>query len=251
MNKKYDFSCIKHLIFDLGGVLFYDELVVQCYYFNVYSKLTEFSNISEEFFFEKRKLMYKKHGDNWVKLLLKDLVGNIQTTKIISFAWQQVLNNFSNLFIPYPQIHNFLKKLEKKYTLFIVANQPKEALCVLKNLNLEKYFQEIYIDAFEGVSKPEITIFQKLLDKNCISPNSIAVIGDRLDNDIIPAKKLGMLAVKLSIKPKKFNVSQINNSFSSICFKNLSQNWHRLNTADIGYYTFYSHKELQKALLTI
>lgn len=43
--------------------------------------------------------------------------------------------------------------------------------------------------------KPDIRIFEYALDKaNCI-PQDACMIGDRLDNDILPAKSLGMKTV--------------------------------------------------------
>ena len=43
--------------------------------------------------------------------------------------------------------------------------------------------------------KPDIRIFEYALDKaNCI-PQEACMIGDRLDNDILPAKSLGMKTV--------------------------------------------------------
>ena len=43
-----------------------------------------------------------------------------------------------------------------------------------------------------GIAKPDPTIFRLALEQaNCAAENAV-MIGDRLDNDIIPAKQLGM-----------------------------------------------------------
>ena len=49
--------------------------------------------------------------------------------------------------------------------------------------------------AEEGVEKPNPRIFQIALERaNCLPENAV-MVGDRLDNDIIPAKELGMKTI--------------------------------------------------------
>lgn len=53
----------------------------------------------------------------------------------------------------------------------------------------------VIASAEEGVAKPGKRIFLRALDRaECISENAF-MIGDRLDNDIEPAKKLGMKTI--------------------------------------------------------
>jgi FMN phosphatase YigB (HAD superfamily) len=56
--------------------------------------------------------------------------------------------------------------------------------------------QECSFDTFEvGIAKPDLRIFQTALSQaNCNSENAV-MIGDRLDNEIYPAKKLGMKTI--------------------------------------------------------
>ena len=50
-----------------------------------------------------------------------------------------------------------------------------------------------YIKA--GCAKPDLKIFTAALNKAGCAPADAVMIGDRLDNDIIPARKLGMKTV--------------------------------------------------------
>ena len=51
--------------------------------------------------------------------------------------------------------------------------------------------------AEEGVSKPDRRIFDIALSRAGCKPENAVMIGDRLDNDIAPAKKLGMKTVRV------------------------------------------------------
>ena len=58
-----------------------------------------------------------------------------------------------------------------------------------------KYIQLVIASAEEGVAKPDKRIFEIALERSMCSPNGAVMIGDRIDNDIIPAKKMGMATI--------------------------------------------------------
>ena len=49
--------------------------------------------------------------------------------------------------------------------------------------------------AEEGVAKPDERIFEIALNRAGCNPIEAAMIGDRLDNDIVPANALGMYTI--------------------------------------------------------
>lgn len=58
-----------------------------------------------------------------------------------------------------------------------------------------KYIQLVIASAEEGVAKPDKRIFEIALERSMCSPTEAVMIGDRIDNDIIPAKKMGMATI--------------------------------------------------------
>ena len=57
------------------------------------------------------------------------------------------------------------------------------------------YIDLIIASAEEGVSKPDLRIFEIALQRSSCPPEQAVMIGDRMDNDILPAKSLGMRTV--------------------------------------------------------
>ena len=49
--------------------------------------------------------------------------------------------------------------------------------------------------AEEGVAKPDRRIFDIALERSGCKPENAVMIGDRVDNDILPAKAVGMKTV--------------------------------------------------------
>lgn len=97
---------------------------------------------------------------------------------------------------PYANTESVLKRLSVKgYHLGVIANQRLGTKDRLSNWGLLKYFDIVLASAEEGISKPDIEIFHRALTAAKCVPDNAVMIGDRLDNDIAPAKKVGMKTV--------------------------------------------------------
>lgn len=95
----------------------------------------------------------------------------------------------------FSEAEDCLKQLSKKYKIGIIANQDFGCEERLKQIGLLKYIDLVIASAEEGVAKPALRIFEIALGKaNCKAENAV-MVGDRLDNDIAPANKIGMKTV--------------------------------------------------------
>lgn len=93
---------------------------------------------------------------------------------------------------PYPGAGALLAALAACYRLGVIANQSFGAEERLKNWGLRDYFEIVCSSAELGVSKPNPRIFEIALETARAMPGDCFMIGDRLDNDVAPAKRLGM-----------------------------------------------------------
>ena len=81
----------------------------------------------------------------------------------------------------------------------IAGNQPPTAKAALESFGLDTDL--ITTSAELGVDKPSAAFFQKMLDLAKLRPEETAYVGDRVDNDVIPAKAAGMTAIFLERGP--------------------------------------------------
>lgn len=96
----------------------------------------------------------------------------------------------------YPDAEPCLRRLHTLgYRIGIAGNQPKGAVAALEALDLSTDF--IAVSAILGVTKPSATFFEKVADMSGVAAREIAYVGDRLDNDILPARAAGMAAIFL------------------------------------------------------
>lgn len=95
----------------------------------------------------------------------------------------------------YPEAEEVLRELSERYHIGIIANQNLGSEERLEKLGLLKYIDLVIASAEEGVAKPDLRIFQIALDRANCKPEEAVMVGDRIDNDILPANKIGMKTV--------------------------------------------------------
>ena len=95
----------------------------------------------------------------------------------------------------YDAAYSVITGLYGKYKLGIIANQSLGTQERIDKWGIGKYFDVVVASAEAGCAKPDLRIFQMALQKAKCEPNEAVMVGDRLDNDIVPAKELGMKTV--------------------------------------------------------
>jgi putative hydrolase of the HAD superfamily len=97
----------------------------------------------------------------------------------------------------YPQATPLLERLSRRYRLAVIANQSLGAEERLEHYGILRYFDFVINSAVVGLHKPDPRIFLLALEKAGCAPREAVMIGDRPDNDIYPAKLLGMHTIRV------------------------------------------------------
>lgn len=116
-------------------------------------------------------------------------------TLIDKYGFKEVAPYRTELETLYNEASAVIKALSQKYELGIIANQLDGLKERLETFDLLQYFKYIISSWDVKIMKPDIRIFEYALDKVNCRPQEACMIGDRLDNDILPAKSLGMKTV--------------------------------------------------------
>lgn len=170
-------SDIKWLFFDVGSTLMNEEKA----YLHRLHDVADAVNEPFEKIYEMAISFYKqnKKGD----LEVMDFYG------LPRFKWYKEDEEL------YPDTVEVLDALSKKYKIGVIANQSLGTAARLEEKGILKYINLVIASAEEGVSKPDKKIFEIALKRaNCNAENAV-MIGDRIDNDIVPAKKMNMKTV--------------------------------------------------------
>src|SRR4051794_28906047 len=79
--------------------------------------------------------------------------------------------------------------------LGLAANQPSAALDRLDRAGIGRYLHHREVSGMHGFSKPDPRLFLRACEDFGVRPDACVMVGDRIDNDIVPAKWLGMHAI--------------------------------------------------------
>ncbi len=97
-----------------------------------------------------------------------------------------------------PDIDGLLRRLRRRgLKLGIVANQPETARERLARAGIGELFEYQGLSALTGLRKPDPRAFLAAAEALGVTPPVCIMVGDRIDNDIAPAKALGMAAIQL------------------------------------------------------
>lgn len=95
----------------------------------------------------------------------------------------------------YPQAAKCLAGLHERYSIGIIANQVRETRERLRRLGIAPHIDLLAASDEVGIAKPDPEIFLYALRRAGISAQCAVMIGDRIDNDIRPAKALGFQTI--------------------------------------------------------
>lgn len=95
-----------------------------------------------------------------------------------------------------PGIAELVRRLQTRgLRLGLAANQPASAVLDLDRLGLGQYFSHREVSGHHGYHKPDTRLFVRACEDLDVTPAETVMVGDRIDNDIFPAKLLGMTTV--------------------------------------------------------
>jgi HAD superfamily hydrolase (TIGR01509 family) len=97
----------------------------------------------------------------------------------------------------YPDALGCLTELRARGVLVgVVGNTPREF-----EDDMRKHADFVGSSASWGVEKPAPAFFERIVAETGVDPGEIAYVGDRVDNDVVPALAAGMVAVHLRRGP--------------------------------------------------
>ncbi len=99
--------------------------------------------------------------------------------------------------IPIPGFTELAKELrDRGIRLACLSNWDGRLYAILKAWQLDQFFDQVYSACTVGYLKPHPESFLHVLRDFNVSPQEALMIGDSLEDDVLPAKALGMKAIQ-------------------------------------------------------
>jgi putative hydrolase of the HAD superfamily len=164
---------------------------------------------------------YSRHFDDLVKAIMGHYEPKIITMGIITYH-----NVKFALLRPYPDTIKTLIELKKMglklgvITDGITIKQWEKLI----RLGIVDFFDTVITSEEFGLGKPNVEFFEYGLKKMKLNAVETAYIGDRIDKDVVPAKKVGMHTIRIlkgKYKNMKLYDETANNNIEDYSVNNL------------------------------
>lgn len=165
---------------------------------NQYERLNEslYQLPKEEYV--QRFIELDNHGYVWKDKVYKQLIREFSIQGITcEELLEDYLNNFKENCVPFPNVLETLERLKQNNFLIGMITNGKGQFQMdnMKALEIDKYIDTILISDWEGVKKPDPTIFRRACERLKVDPEECVFIGDHPKNDVKAAKEVGMKGV--------------------------------------------------------
>ena len=185
------------IFFDIGNVLVSDDPSGLFIYRGLYERLGGAARMTPEEFFDSRTRHVAAGGHLWsyTRACLSD--GDFaefqeEIRRRLYSRWEQTSPEL-------PGMADALRRVAREYRIGIIANQPPEIEGVLRKRGLWELFEVHGVSGNLGKEKPDRGIFDWALERAGVGPAEALMVGDRADNDVAPAKALGMRTLLLRL----------------------------------------------------
>ena len=128
--------------------------------------------------------------------MIETLCGDPRTVERVRRRVQAMVANL-DVFQLRPDIDGLLRRLAARgFKLGIVANQPEKMHGQLERAGVAEVFAYLGLSGETGHRKPDPSAFTAAAEALGVAVAECLMVGDRIDNDIAPAKALGMATIR-------------------------------------------------------
>ena len=193
---------ISTVFFDVGDVLFDENAQHQWLFHQLLLTLrTHGKSVLWDDFNAKRKELAAlgPNPEAAIKGTLAFYCANQSETEVL---WHEAREQYQLMRKPRPYgqlldgITPVLRDLKQDFKLGVLANQHPPVAQAIADYGIADLFEVIVISEIVHLYKPDPAIFHYAFDLAGIRPEEAIFVGDRADNDVGPAKAMGMKTVR-------------------------------------------------------
>ena len=194
------------LFFDVGNVLLIDEQygLALCSAVFEAARARGLNLDTRELMQERERIVTEEADSAPLDTLGVQLLGADEWGRAKGQVTEHFARSWMDFNVPVAGCDETLSLLGRHFRMGLAANQPRESRPYLEALGILEHFEVLGISGERGASKPEERFFMELLAEAESRPEDAVMIGDRLDNDVAPAQRLGFETVLVQYAPEEW-----------------------------------------------
>lgn len=214
---------LRWVFLDIGNVLMNDDPAMALLYRELHRVLCShgYRFSFRELLAEREQLIRTRGPEHWAVLGRKYL-GEEGHYKLMHRCASRMRADYMDSHALIPGVEAAVRRLADRFSIGVVANQLKEVSGALDQVGLGPYIKVRAISESVGIRKPDPGLYQWALDRAGCAPQEAVMVGDRADNDIAPARSVGMWSVLLRI-PHSEKAYQPRGEYEALYFESQSR----------------------------
>jgi putative hydrolase of the HAD superfamily len=188
---------IRAVLFDVGGPIDLETAFEATIDADIRAGLArEGFEVPEDAWQAAHRLAVETFAPSLYRAVIWRLTGGDMDASRRVYEWMEERAHGRDLFELRPGIAPVLEALSLRgLKLGLAANQPVAALDRLARAGVGHYFANRGISGVLGFRKPDVRLLLRACEELAVAPEDCIMVGDRVDNDVAPARLLGMRAV--------------------------------------------------------
>lgn len=191
---------LRWVFLDIGNVLMNDDPAMALLYFELHRAMCSsgYRMTFSDLLAEREELIRTRGPEHWA-ILGKKYLAETGHWRLMHRCAARIRADYMACHDLLPGVEEAIRQLADSYQIGVVANQLKEVIPALDEVGLGKYFRIHAVSEVVGIRKPDPALYRWALEHAGCEAHEAVMVGDRADNDIAPAKEVGMWTVLFRI----------------------------------------------------
>jgi HAD superfamily hydrolase (TIGR01662 family) len=187
---------LRWIFFDIGNVLINDDPTMAFIYRELHRAMCSagyrqgFRSLLEE----REELIRTRGPEHW-ELLCRKYLGEEGLWRLMHRCSSKIRTDYLAHHEVLPGVCEAVAQLARRYKLGVIANQLREVVEALYDIGIGRVIDVYAVSEVVGIRKPDPELYRWALRRAGCSPDEALMIGDRVDNDIAPARAVGMKTI--------------------------------------------------------
>jgi HAD superfamily hydrolase (TIGR01549 family) len=183
------------LFFDLGNTLVNEDAATKCRIQRLVESLARYGRYCS---FDEVRSAFQEASAEFAPHLSTRAIEKLMDDPACRRAVAAEARYPKELEVLYEGVDELLRMLSTSYKIGVIANQSVSSTDRLTKWGLMPFISTCLCSFELGLEKPDPAIFELALERVRCSPLQAVMIGDRLDNDIRPARLLGWKTIRIA-----------------------------------------------------
>jgi HAD superfamily hydrolase (TIGR01549 family) len=187
---------LRWIFFDIGNVLINDDPTMAFLYRELHRAMCKagYRASFRQLLTEREELIRIRGPEHW-RMLGRKYLGEEGHWRLMHRCGAEIRSDYMAYHAVIPGAEEILGRLARRFRLGVIANQLREVVDALEELGFGKFLDIYAISELVGLRKPDPALYRWALDRADCRPEEAVMIGDRVDNDIAPARAAGMRTI--------------------------------------------------------